>query len=129
MAKLWAKHSHGVKGKNWTTSHTKNTAFTLYKKSPPLRVTIILNQSKENKKIGKVPTSCSVWDQVLDLSTLQQWRSCSFSSSSSFLPSFLSFLFYFLVFSPLVILSPRIASQQQFPFSLIMFDFISNPFY
>ena len=65
---------------------------------------------KENNQIGKVPISWSVWDQVLDPSTLQQWRSWSFSSSSSFLPSFLSFLLYFLVFSPLVLLSPRIAS-------------------
>ena len=90
------------------------TTFTLYTNSPPLRVTTKLNQchfhgpSKENNQIGKVPTSCSVWDQVLDPSTLQQLRSCSFSSS--FLPSFLSFLLYFLVFSPLVLLSPRIAS-------------------
>ena len=72
---------------------------------------ISMVSSKENNQIGKVPTSCSVWDQILDPSTLQQWRSCSFSSSSSsFLPSFLSFLLYFLAFSPLVLLSPRIAS-------------------
>ena len=65
---------------------------------------------KENNQIGKVSSSCSAWDQVLDPSTLQQWRSCSFSSSSSFLPSFLSFLLYFLAFSPLVLFSPRLAS-------------------
>ena len=81
--------------------------------------------SKESNQIGKVPTSCSVWDQVLDPSTLQQWRSCSFPLPlPSFLPSFLSFLLYFLVFSPLVLI-PRITSpsNNSFPLSqsLILF--------
>ena len=53
---------------------------------------------KENNQIGKVPTSCSVWHQVLDLSTLQKKMEV-FGSSSSFL--FLSFLLSFSFLSSL----------------------------
>ena len=105
MAKIWPEHGQGFEGKkNWAASPLKHT-FTLYTKSPPLRVTTKLNQChfhapcKENNQIGKFPTSCSVWDQVLDPSTLQQWGLVAFPPHlPSFLPSFLFFLSFSLFF-------------------------------
>ena len=100
MANLWPKHSQGVEGKkNWAASPLKHNIYPIHKissieghnQTQPMPFS--WPPSKENNQIGKVPTSFSVWDQVLDPSTLQKME--VFGSSSSFL--FLSFLLSFLV--------------------------------
>ena len=136
MAKLWLKHSHGVEGKNWTASHLKkNSAFTLYRKCPPLRVTTILNQmpfpwpqarNKPNMRDPLPLVVCGIKSLII--------QPCNNGCLVAFpppLPSFLSFLYSLFshLFSPGYPQSTNCFSQQQFPFSLIMFYFISNSFY
>ena len=127
--------SWGRREKLDTISPKKNTAFTLYRKYPPLRVTTILNQmpfpfpQARNKPNRRDPLSlvvCGIKSLIL--------QPCNNGGLVAFpppLPSFLSFLssLFSRVFSHGSPQSTNFFSQQQFPSSFTMFYFISNSFY
>ena len=95
--------SWGRRKKKLDSISTKNTAFTLYRKSPPLRVTTILNQlpfpwpqarNKPNMRDPLPLVVCGIKSLILQLCKKKKKMEV-FGSSSYFL--FLSFLLSFLV--------------------------------
>ena len=101
---VMAKTQSWGRKKKLDSISTQNTTFILYKKSPPLRVTTILNQmpfpwpQARNKPNMRYPLPLIVWG--IKSLIFQPCNNGGFGSSSfSFLPFFLSFS-VFLVPSP-----------------------------